>query len=112
MTSDGCIQVKVKDQQGNTWELEAPTDMSLSLMEVMKGEGVAVLATCGGMALCATCHVALRSGGENLPEPGDAELDMLDTLPGLVPGSRLSCQLRICEEMDGAEFEFLGEDNV
>jgi ferredoxin, 2Fe-2S len=112
MTEDGLIQVTVRDPQGNTWNLEAPTDMSLNLMEVMKGEGVAVLATCGGMALCATCHVLLKKGGENLPEPGDAELDMLDTLPELQPTSRLSCQIKICPELDGAEFDFAGEDNV
>jgi ferredoxin len=37
---------------------------------------------------------------------------MLDTLPNYTPQSRLSCQLKIDESMDGMEFRVMGEDNV
>lgn len=108
---DSLVKFSVEDLNGQTWEFEAPTDMSLSLMEVMKGEGVPVLATCGGMALCATCHVEVLHTDEKLPEPGNNELDMLDTLPDARPNSRLSCQIRISHALQGARFRFLGEDN-
>jgi 2Fe-2S ferredoxin len=36
-----------------------------------------------------------------LPESNDNELDTLDTLPNAGTNSRLSCQLRPSEEMDG-----------
>ncbi len=109
---DGIISFEVQDVHGQSWKLEAPTDMSLSVMEVMKGEGVPVLATCGGMALCATCHVQVIQTTEPLPSPSGDELDMLETLPVLTKTSRLSCQLRISTALDGAILKFLGEDNA
>ncbi len=109
---DGIISFEVQDVHGSSWKLEAPIDMSLSVMEVMKGEGVPVLATCGGMALCATCHVQVLHTSEALPSPSNDELDMLETLPVLTSTSRLSCQLRISPALDGAVLKFLGEDNA
>ncbi|MNL49905.1 2Fe-2S ferredoxin [compost metagenome] len=53
------------------------------------------------MALCATCHIEVLEGKENLPESNDQELDTLDTLPNSDSNSRLSCQLRPSDEMDG-----------
>ena len=50
-------------------------------MEVLKASDYTILATCGGMALCATCHVQVLEGLDQLPPAQDAELDMLDTLP-------------------------------
>ena len=60
--------------------------MGLSLMELLKASGYDIQATCGGMALCATCHVEVLAGPA-LPEPGDDELDMLETLPVVHEGS-------------------------
>lgn len=106
------ISITVEDKEGNKRILHVPTDMSLSLMEVLKGEEYPILATCGGMALCATCHVQVLSGYDNLPEASNDEWMMLDTLPELTDTSRLSCQLRIDKEMDGMIFRVMGEDNV
>lgn len=108
---DALVKFRVQDLAGNERELEAPTDMSLSLMEVLKGEGYAIQATCGGMALCATCHVDVLRGAEKLYSKGDAELDMLDTLPILFPHSRLSCQIRVGEELEGALIKVIGAED-
>ena len=59
------------------------------------------LATCGGMALCATCHVKVEEVFDNLSEPGDQEMDQLDILPNAEHNSRLACQLRLHPDMDG-----------
>ncbi|MDB5234813.1 MAG: ferredoxin [Hymenobacter sp.] len=94
------IRIYVEEAPGQRREIEAPTDMGLSLMELLKASGYDIMATCGGMALCATCHVEVLSGPA-LPEPGDDELDMLETLPVVHIGSRLSCQIRLTPRTDG-----------
>lgn len=94
------IRIYVEEAPGQRREIEAPTDMGLSLMELLKASGYDIMATCGGMALCATCHVEVLAGPA-LFEPGDAELDMLETLPQVYPGSRLSCQIRLTPTTDG-----------
>lgn len=101
----------VEDKEGQTKRVEAPEDMGFSLMEILKASGYPIQATCGGMALCATCHVEVLEGFDDLPEPGDAELDMLDTVPNAVPDSRLACQLRLTPDMEGMKFKLLGEQD-
>jgi 2Fe-2S ferredoxin len=100
MTDATEVRVYVEEAPGQRREIEAPTDMSLSLMEVLKANGYDIQATCGGMALCATCHVEVLAGPA-LDEPGDEEMYMLETLPVLNAGSRLSCQIRITSRLDG-----------
>ncbi|GAA4449113.1 MAG: 2Fe-2S iron-sulfur cluster-binding protein [Chitinophagaceae bacterium] len=102
------IKFKVEDRDGSVQELEIPDDMSLSLMEALKASEYHILATCGGMALCATCHVQVMEGFDNLPISNSDELDMLDTLPDVTDISRLACQLRINEKLSGAYFKIVG----
>ena len=94
------ISVTVIDREDETHLLEAPTDMGLNLMELCRGSDLPVKGTCGGMALCASCHVYVLSE-HALPEQSDAELDMLDQAFFVEPNSRLSCQIRLTEELDG-----------
>ncbi|WP_343530966.1 2Fe-2S iron-sulfur cluster-binding protein [Pedobacter sp.] len=95
------INITVEDREGNVTDLMAPTDMGLSLMEFLKASEYDVLATCGGMALCATCCVDVLEGEEKLNEMSDDEYAMLDTLPDLLPNSRLACQIQLKPEMEG-----------
>lgn len=104
------VQIIIEDRSGNRNTVEIPEDINLSLMEVLKASEYSILATCGGMALCATCHVEVLKGNETLPPVNDAELDMLDTLPDATPASRLACQLRISKSMSGSVFKIKGED--
>ncbi|MCX7727968.1 MAG: (2Fe-2S)-binding protein [Bacteroidia bacterium] len=104
------IRIKVIDKQNNIQVLEAPTNIGLSLMEFLKASGYPILATCGGMALCATCHVEILKNYEQLPEPTNDELNMLDTLPHLFPTSRLSCQIKLTSDLpDELEVKIQGE---
>lgn len=95
------INITVEDREGNVAELVAPTDMGLSLMEFLKASEYDVLATCGGMALCATCCVDVLEGEDKLNEMSDDEYAMLDTLPDLLPNSRLACQIQLSPAMEG-----------
>ena len=94
------IKLTVIDREDQPHELEAPTDMNMNLMEVCKAYELPVEGTCGGMALCSTCHVYVQSD-HDLPELNDAEEDMLDQAFFVDDNSRLGCQLRITDELDG-----------
>ena len=98
------IEFEVEDKDGNVQNIEVPEDINLSLMEVLVASEYPVLATCGGMALCATCRVEVDRGLDNLPEPTDSELDMLDTLPDATSYSRLACQIKIGPDLNGMLF--------
>ncbi|MFC5412787.1 2Fe-2S iron-sulfur cluster-binding protein [Larkinella bovis] len=103
------IHFTIEDRNGDRQPLEIPEGISLSLMEVLKGSDYPILATCGGMALCATCHVHVLEGADHLPPIHDAEGAMLDTLPDADSDSRLACQLRIDESLHGAVFQLAAE---
>ena len=94
------IEITVTDREGNDHVLETPVDMGLNLMEVCKSHDLPVEGICGGMALCASCHVYILSEHE-LNEPTEDEEDMLDQAFFVEDNSRLSCQIRIDEEKDG-----------
>lgn len=97
------ITFEVEDGNG-VRRIEVPEEISLSLMEVLKASDYSIKATCGGMALCATCHVEVVNGIENLGSANDTELDMIDTLPNATSNSRLACQIRISEQLNGMRF--------
>lgn len=104
------ITFEVIDRQGQKSNVEVPEEINLNLMEVLKASDFPVLATCGGMALCATCQVEVIKGIDQLPLPGDAELDMLDQVPKATSCSRLACQIKIGDSLEGAVFALAGED--
>ncbi|WP_242927217.1 2Fe-2S iron-sulfur cluster-binding protein [Pontibacter vulgaris] len=105
---EDAINIHVELHDGSRVTLEAPTDMGLSVMEVMKANELDLAAICGGMAICATCHVEVLQSSE-LPEPNDDEAYMLETLPHATQTSRLSCQLKITPELDGLVVRLMPE---
>jgi 2Fe-2S ferredoxin len=94
------IKITVVDRQDQPHELDAPTDMNMNLMEVCKAYDLPVKGTCGGMALCSSCHCYILSD-HDLPEMGEEEEDMLDQAFFVEDNSRLGCQLRITDELAG-----------
>lgn len=95
------ITIKVIDRENNTHSLLAPTDMNMNLMELLKANKLPVEGTCGGMALCASCHCYRESEHELKPQ-SDAELDMLDqTFAVIEEKSRLACQIYLQDDLDG-----------
>ena len=108
MTADGNVEIIVVDRHGEAHELEAPTDMNMNLMEVCKAYELPVKGTCGGMALCSTCHCYVLSENE-LPEMSDDEEDMLDQAFFVEDNSRLGCQLQITNSLDGLRVQLAPE---
>lgn len=103
------IKINIQNPDNSITTLEAPTDMGLSLMEFLKANEFDILATCGGMALCATCHVEIINGFEKLHEISNDEYAMLDTLPNITETSRLSCQLKLSENLDDITLKIMGD---
>jgi 2Fe-2S ferredoxin len=74
-----------------------------TVMEGAVRNGVAgVEAECGGACSCATCHVQVDTAWrERTGAPGAMERDLLDFAPHAGPGSRLSCQIKVTDALDG-----------
>ncbi|WP_306642080.1 2Fe-2S iron-sulfur cluster-binding protein [Sanyastnella coralliicola] len=94
------IKVTVVDRDGTSHELEAPTDMGMNMMELCKSYELPVEGTCGGMAMCASCHMYIQSDHE-LPEMSEDEEAMLDSAFFVEDNSRLGCQIHLADDMDG-----------
>ncbi|SFI97641.1 ferredoxin, 2Fe-2S [Phyllobacterium sp. CL33Tsu] len=59
-------------------------------------------AECGGACACATCHVYVdEEWTAVVGEPEAMEEDMLDFAYDVRPNSRLSCQIRVSDDLDG-----------
>ena len=59
-------------------------------------------ADCGGACACATCHVFVDQAWTSKIEPmQEMEKTMLDFAEGVESNSRLSCQIRVTEALDG-----------
>lgn len=102
------IKITVLDREDTPHELEAPTDMNMNLMEMCKAYELPVKGTCGGMAMCSTCHCYILSD-HDLPEMRDAEEDMLDQAFFVEDNSRLGCQLMLSDDMDGLKVKLAPE---
>jgi ferredoxin len=102
--SDNIIYIKVLDRRGVEHNLEAPTDMNFNLMELCRAHELPVEGTCGGMALCASCHIYILSE-HVLSEATDDEEAMLDQAFFVKNNSRLGCQIQLSQELDGLRVE-------
>jgi 3-phenylpropionate/trans-cinnamate dioxygenase ferredoxin reductase component len=61
-----------------------------------------IIAECGGMCSCGTCHVYVDDQwGGLIPEPELEEEDLLEFIDGRESNSRLSCQIVMGDELDG-----------
>ena len=59
-------------------------------------------ADCGGACACATCHVYIDQDWTAIVGPAEElEAEMLDVAEEVKENSRLSCQIKITEELDG-----------
>ena len=59
-----------------------------------------IFAECGGAMMCATCHCYIEDARTG--EASQGEEDLLDCAEDEVrPSSRLSCQIKVSEDLDG-----------
>ena len=75
------------------------------LLDAAQRAGLPLEGTCGGDMACATCHVVIDPADmARVPPPGEDEDDMLDLVPLAGPGSRLACQIRLCDGLNHLSF--------
>ena len=92
--------VNVIDQAGENHALEALEGWRV--MEVIRDWGLNIKAECGGAMACATCHVYVdEAWREATGKPSAMEESMLDFAEEVEPNSRLSCQIRVSDALDG-----------
>ncbi|MDC6365490.1 MULTISPECIES: 2Fe-2S iron-sulfur cluster-binding protein [Flavobacteriaceae] len=106
------IKIKITDRDGILHEVDAPTDMNMNLMEVVRSYELApegTIGICGGMAMCASCQCYIQSDHE-LPEKSDDEEAMLSEAFNVEENSRLGCQIRITPDLEGLEVELAPEE--
>ncbi|NHF58652.1 2Fe-2S iron-sulfur cluster binding domain-containing protein [Flavobacteriaceae bacterium TP-CH-4] len=99
------IKIKITDREGVPHEVHAPTDMNMNLMELVRTYELApegTIGVCGGMVMCASCQCYVKSDHE-LPEKTDEEDAMLSEAFYVEDNSRLGCQIRITENLEGLE---------
>lgn len=105
------IKITVIDREGVAHKVDAPTDMNMNIMELIRSYELApegTIGTCGGMAMCASCQCYVLSEHE-LPEmSADEDLMLLEAFH-VQDNSRLSCQIFITEDLDSLKVELAPE---
>ena len=85
---------------GTRVEVDAP--IGLSVLEIAHRNNLDLEGACEGSLACSTCHVIVDPEWyETLQDASEDEEDMLDLAFGLTHTSRLGCQIRMSEALDG-----------
>lgn len=102
------IQVTLRD--GSTRAVS--TEAGRTLLEAIREAGIDdLLALCGGCCSCATCHVFVDPAHPEATVPPTEDEDaLLDCSEHRRSGSRLSCQIRLEEMLDGLAVTIAPED--
>lgn len=105
------IKITIIDRNGVEHQVEAPTDMNMNVMEVVRSYELAAEGTigiCGGIAMCASCQCYVLSD-HTLPEKSEDEEAMLAEAFYVEANSRLGCQIHIQPELDGLKVQLAPE---
>ena len=87
-------------KDGSRKEVEAP--LGLSVLEIAHRNHIDVEGACEGSLACSTCHVVVeKEWFDQLAPASEDEEDMLDLAFGLTHTSRLGCQIKMTDELDG-----------
>lgn len=96
------IKITFVDAEGQAHVREA--QFGYSLMEIAVKTGVpSILGECGGNCACGTCRVYIddASWRARLGTRSELEQAMIDYHDDRDPHARLSCQIKLCEQLDG-----------
>ena len=95
------VKITFIDSSGKSRVIEA--EPGATVMETAIKHGIpGIEAECGGACACATCHVHVDEAWRAaVGEPTPMEEDMLDFGFDVRANSRLSCQIKVTEALDG-----------
>jgi len=89
------------EANGATYETEAENGTTVMETAIMNGVP-GIIAECGGACTCATCHAYVDEAFvEIVGPPSMMEEDMLDFAYDVKPNSRLTCQIKVRDQLDG-----------
>jgi 2Fe-2S ferredoxin len=101
MRTQAMARVTFIESDGSEKVVEARNGSSLMDTAVQNGI-TGILADCGGACTCATCHVYVDPRWlDATGEPAALEKEMLTLAVEPEANSRLSCQIRISDALDG-----------
>lgn len=107
------IKMTIIDRDGVSHEIDAPTDMQMNVMEVVRAYELApegTIGICGGMAMCASCQCYVLNAEEvELPEMNPDEEAMLSEAFNVKSNSRLGCQIHIEPGLEGLKVQLAPE---
>jgi 2Fe-2S ferredoxin len=85
---------------------------SSSIMEAIRDSGIdEIAAICGGCCSCATCHVHVDPAYvANLPPRSEDEFGLLQGSASFNDSSRLSCQIRVADAVEGLRVTIVPEE--
>lgn len=100
-SKDAMPKITFIEHDGTVHTVEA--ELGSTVMETALKNGVtSIVAECGGACSCATCLVHVdEKWFPVVGPPSEQEVDMLDFAYELKPTSRLSCQIKVTEALDG-----------
>lgn len=95
------VKITFIQPDGSSQVVEAEPGMTV--MEAARLHNVpGIEAECGGACACATCHVYVEDAWrEAVGNPSETEEDMLDFAFDVRESSRLSCQIKVADALDG-----------
>ncbi len=94
---------KITFIEHNGTEHAIDVENGMTVMEgAIKNSVPGIDADCGGACACATCHVYVADAWKEKVGPAESmEEDMLDFAFDVRENSRLSCQIKVTDELDG-----------
>ncbi|MFN3892434.1 MAG: 2Fe-2S iron-sulfur cluster-binding protein [Beijerinckiaceae bacterium] len=95
------VKITFVDYEGQSRTVEA--EIGSTVMEAaIRNDIPGIEAECGGACACATCHVYVDEAfAEKMPKAEPMEEDMLDFAYDVRNNSRLSCQIKVTDALDG-----------
>jgi 2Fe-2S ferredoxin len=97
------VMARITFIQNDGVERVVEAEPGMTVMEAaVKNSIPGIAAECGGACACATCHVYVAEAWrEPTGHPEQMEEDMLDFAFDVRPESRLSCQIKVTDALDG-----------
>lgn len=95
------VEINFIDHKGERHQVQASVGMTV-MEAAVQNRVPGIDAECGGACACATCHVYVEPDWQEAVGPAQRmEEDMLDFAFDVRPNSRLSCQIKVSEALNG-----------
>ena len=89
--------------------IEFEEDSSKTLLEFLRENNTPIKANCEGNGACGKCHISFdKETYSKFKDISETEMDILDMSINNTTTSRLACQIKMTQLLDGAEINIIG----